>query len=336
MTIRIGDKVRFLNEVGGGTVSGFKNKEIVLVEDEDGFEIPVLITECVVVEQADGPALTTKPAASTASVTVQKDEAPLIFQDKKNDFEAWLAITPEYDDVPLQGKMELYLINDSNYYIYYLCEENKIEGKAIADGLLHPNTHQPIGTFTAPELGEIAKMKVRLLPFMRGKDYKQLPNIDKIITFNAVKLSKSKSYEETSLLSFKALMMPLHKDALENAVKDLQDEGLKGKHQKPESKLKSPKKNSEIIEVDLHIEALLDDFAGMSNSEMLEHQLKIFNDTLKEYKGHKGKRIVFIHGVGNGRLKNDIRNSLQRKYQLDFQDASFREYGYGATMVIIR
>ncbi len=333
MTIRIGDKVRFLNSIGGGIVSGFKNKELVHVEDEDGFEVPILITECVIIEQSEGPALTNAP---TASVSIEQDKAPLILLDKKNDFEAWLAIAPEYYDVPLQGKMDLYLINDSNYYFYYLCEENKLNGKVIADGLLYPNTHQPIGTYTAPELGDIAKMRVRIMPFMRSKEYPTLPNIEKVVTFNAVKLAKSKSYEETTLLSFPAMMMPLHKDALENAIKDLHEEGISGKHSKPESQLKSPKKTSEIVEVDLHIEALLDDITGMSKGDMLEHQLKIFNDTIKEYKNQKGKRIVFIHGVGNGRLKNDIRNSLTNKHKMDFQDASFREYGYGATLVIVR
>ena len=40
--IRIGDTVRFLSEVGGGRVSGFRDKDTVLVEDADGFEIPML------------------------------------------------------------------------------------------------------------------------------------------------------------------------------------------------------------------------------------------------------------------------------------------------------
>ena len=33
--MQIGEKVRFLNEVGGGVISGFQGKDIVLVEDED-------------------------------------------------------------------------------------------------------------------------------------------------------------------------------------------------------------------------------------------------------------------------------------------------------------
>ena len=48
--MKIGDKVRFVSETGGGVVAGFKGKDIVLVEDEDGFQIPTVITDVVVVE----------------------------------------------------------------------------------------------------------------------------------------------------------------------------------------------------------------------------------------------------------------------------------------------
>ena len=37
--MKIGDKVRFLSEVGGGIVTGFQGKDFVLVEDADGFDI---------------------------------------------------------------------------------------------------------------------------------------------------------------------------------------------------------------------------------------------------------------------------------------------------------
>ena len=53
MAINIGDKVRFLSDVGGGIVRGFQKGNIVLVEDEDGFEIPVPAKECVVIETND-------------------------------------------------------------------------------------------------------------------------------------------------------------------------------------------------------------------------------------------------------------------------------------------
>ena len=48
--MKIGDKVRFLSEVGGGIVRGFQGKDVALVEGDDGFEIPMLVKECVVVQ----------------------------------------------------------------------------------------------------------------------------------------------------------------------------------------------------------------------------------------------------------------------------------------------
>ena len=51
--MKIGDTVRFLSETGGGKIAGFKGKDIVLVEDEDGFQIPTSIRDVVVVNTDD-------------------------------------------------------------------------------------------------------------------------------------------------------------------------------------------------------------------------------------------------------------------------------------------
>ena len=48
--MKIGDKVRFIHETGGGIVTGFRGKDVVIVEGEDGFEIPMPINECVAVD----------------------------------------------------------------------------------------------------------------------------------------------------------------------------------------------------------------------------------------------------------------------------------------------
>ena len=51
--MKIGDRVRFLSETGGGKVAGFQGKDIVLVEDEDGFQIPTPIHDVVVISTDD-------------------------------------------------------------------------------------------------------------------------------------------------------------------------------------------------------------------------------------------------------------------------------------------
>ena len=75
----------------------------------------------------------------------------------------------------------------------------------------------------------------------------------------------------------------------------------------------------------------------MGNGEILNYQLEVFRKTLDEYKNKKGQKIVFIHGKGDGVLRKALLQELKYKYKTyQSQDASFREYGFGATMVTIR
>jgi dsDNA-specific endonuclease/ATPase MutS2 len=59
-----------------------------------------------------------------------------------------------------------------------------------------------------------------------------------------------------------------------------------------------------------------------------------FHTALDEAISKKFRKLVIIHGVGQGTLKMQIRKELAEKYpEYLFQDASFREYGFGATMI---
>ena len=92
-----------------------------------------------------------------------------------------------------------------------------------------------------------------------------------------------------------------------------------------------------IIEVDLHIDSLLDDTHGMSNSEILNYQLDKFREVIEANKEKREQKVVFIHGKGDGVLRKAIIDELKRKHSnYRYQDASFQEYGFGATMVTIK
>ena len=92
----------------------------------------------------------------------------------------------------------------------------------------------------------------------------------------------------------------------------------------------------EVIEVDLHAHELLETTSGMSAADIKEYQLGVFRKTLDAHIKHKGQRIVFIHGKGEGVLRNAMIQELKHKYKnCSFQDASFQQYGFGATMVIV-
>ncbi len=84
-------------------------------------------------------------------------------------------------------------------------------------------------------------------------------------------------------------------------------------------------------EIDLHTHALLETEAGMTSGELLNHQLF---ELKRFYRGAREKRvrkIVIIHGIGQGVLKAEVRHFLEGQENISFYDADFREYGKGAT-----
>ncbi len=103
------------------------------------------------------------------------------------------------------------------------------------------------------------------------------------------------------------------------------------------AKGKREAKKEDILEIDLHISALTDRWQQIERSEMLHLQMDIFRRTMRDNIRYKGKKIVFIHGRGEGILKAAIATELRNHYPAcEYQDASFAQYGFGATMVIIK
>ena len=95
--------------------------------------------------------------------------------------------------------------------------------------------------------------------------------------------------------------------------------------------------NDDKIVIDLHADKLLETTIGMSSSDILEYQLDTFRRIIEQYKSQKGKKIIFIHGKGEGVLRHALIHELNYRYKhFSYQDASFREYGYGATQVTIK
>jgi dsDNA-specific endonuclease/ATPase MutS2 len=91
------------------------------------------------------------------------------------------------------------------------------------------------------------------------------------------------------------------------------------------------KRPIDVWELDLHIEALMDSHKGMSNAEILNFQLKEMRNFFKKAQQKHIRKIVLIHGVGEGILKEEVRSFLAKKEGVEYYDADFREYGKGAT-----
>ncbi len=99
--------------------------------------------------------------------------------------------------------------------------------------------------------------------------------------------------------------------------------------------------DQEAFELDLHIESLTEDFFYMSNMEILQRQMLTCRMFVEKAIQRKAKKIVLIHGKGEGVLKAQIHAYLNRledtkPIAIIYKEASFSNYGGGATEVILR
>jgi len=103
-----------------------------------------------------------------------------------------------------------------------------------------------------------------------------------------------------------------------------------------EQKAKISKQNLGLIEweIDLHIEELVDSISGLSNTEIVLKQMSFFKNKFQLAKNQRVNKLVVIHGVGEGVLRSEIRSFLQKQQAIEFEDADFRKYGNGATLVV--
>ena len=398
--MKIGDKVQFLSDIGGGRIAGFQGKDIALVEDEDGFQIPTPISDLVLMSSSEDYSTAKKLKGADSEVEKNSTPDPNTFnmsvKAKINSYEEdVLDDEEEYDaadrEITYKAKVEerkggnvlnlyyafvpedvqnfsktnfaCYLVNDSNYYVHYLYMS--VEGGQYTlrgEGELEPNTKLYIETFGLDNLNEINRVRFQLLSFKRDKDFVAKPVCDVQFRIDKVKFYKLHTFQKNDFFESPALLYPVVKNDEVAQLKPVEAEKLiyveeeekKNKHCSGElatsavEKLKKSNLNTsshqhhnndkdEILVVDLHADELLETTAGMGPTDILNYQLDYFRRVLDENKQNKGKRIVFIHGKGEGVLRHALVNELRYKYKnYRYQDASFQEYGYGATQVTIR
>lgn len=286
--IKVGDRVKFINDIGAGKVIKIDGS-IVTVDREDGFEVPSLITELVVVDKAEELRVISKIGVSDprpGQVKRNKAEQQAYRDQKKFSKSALnrygrITITSDYED------------EDEPIDIYSMKE-------AYTRNVANINHH------------------ITQLDSEKPKEEVSRPVNDTSIFDIADKIATAEDYEEKKV----------DKEAIKESITTIKREAKPAKQRKPAAELEV---------VDLHAHEILESERGMSSGDILNYQLDCFIAAIDERVEKKIKcKIVFIHGVGSGKLKYEITKILRHRYpKLYYQDASFKEYGYGAIMVII-
>ena len=114
-------------------------------------------------------------------------------------------------------------------------------------------------------------------------------------------------------------------------VKDKKDASKKKKN----VIVKAKERNAPKMEVDLHIHQLTNSTKGMNNFDMLNLQLETAKRQLEFAMRKRIQKVVFIHGVGEGVLKEELVYLFKRYENIKYYDAEYKKYGLGATEIYI-
>jgi hypothetical protein len=213
--------------------------------------------------------------------------------------------------------------------------------------VIEPNTKVFIEEFEHKDLNAMERVAIQLIAYKEDKPFALKPAIGTDMRIDVTKFYKLHTFRESMFFDEPALEYYVVKDDVPTRPLVISAEEVKkamyDKHEEDERRKKSDARKQgnkpdpkSIIEIDLHAHEILETTAGLSPNDIKEYQLGVFRKTMDEHIKEKGRKIVFIHGKGEGVLRSAIISELKHKYKsCTHQDASFQQYGFGATMVII-
>lgn len=262
------------------------------------------------------------------------------------------------------------LLNDSNYSVAFAVaarRETEKSWRLIYRDVIRPDEIMDLAEFGHEDLPDIEYISVQAFAFAEGADFALCNPLSITRRIDITKFHKLHCFREVAGMDTPMLEFPLIKDAepdlslLQRSAQQRQDgresgdisaalSRLKASTGKPDMKGKKAQGKSatakngakgshapaEPVEVDLHIHELTDTLAGLQPADMLEMQLREVRNTMEANRKRIGQKIIFIHGKGEGVLRNALYKLIKKEYpSAELQDASFREYGFGATQVTI-
>ncbi|MXV49517.1 DNA mismatch repair protein MutS [Pedobacter sp. HMF7647] len=314
MKFQLGEFVRFVEEKYEGIITKIISDDMVGVTGDDDFEIPVQVSKITYVHGRE---------PDRKEVHETTDETPQSGEFKTHGIQ--LAVVP---DLSKSSAVTFFVINQTSWQLLLsLSTEKNHQYKGEYAGLLGPRSATKI---YAANLGEIELWPSFIFSalYFTKQSVAPLKPLQLTKKFKGKDFSGSKS--KTDIINQQAWIIEM-----DEPEPKIDPEKLKESFFKPTTEKQQIEKPSK--EVDLHIEKLRDDHQFLSNRQILEVQIKQFQTSLDAAIVHKLPSIIFIHGTGNGTLKQEIHKALGKHQQVKtFMDARKEKFGYGATEVMLK
>ena len=354
MRFKIGDKVKFLNETGGGVVTAIVDNKLVKIETEDGFEMPVLSKDLIPdYREKEAEEIRFSYESGQKKEMAKAEEIPEPEETNVSDINPWgqtreeegfyLLFEPHEQQWVLTGDMDVLLVNHTPFDILYnlfLEHNDNLEG--VDYGSVPPESKTVLATITRDEIERWTRGIIQILIHETNPEKVFFP-IHSVIDIRANRFFKEGSYQSNTLINGKAIVSVI---ALRTTLRDAAENAGQQKFDtEPEKTKIAVKREIPFIEkfrtdageavVDLHIGEIVDNIAGLDSRDMLRLQMNHFRKTLESAITEGYRKVTFIHGVGNGVLKNSIVKELEEYENLKGTMASIIKFGVGALDVAI-
>jgi hypothetical protein len=357
MKFKVGDKVKFLNDIGGGIIKKIISPTMVSVSIEDGFDIPVMTNEILLAESSDTQGAvfnqSFSPSNTMPETSTQEDE----FMDRITALQKFSSLNPKPHGIYLayipqdqvwlmKDDMDIFIVNYTSFEILYsliIENENRFEG--IDYGSVPPFSKIHVQTVVRDDLETWLNGFVQVLFFKEDDSMVRMP-LHAPFKVKLIRFLKKDAYLATNFMAEKGVLIYLGQSVSALGTQQIEWQKEEGNTQNVPAQSVHIVTNEKFIdkykidrntaEVDLHIEAILDDRDKLDNTQILALQRRLFIQCMESAIEEKLQKVIFIHGVGNGTLKNEIIAVLQQYPNVHYFDASMQKYGRGAIEVLIK
>lgn len=333
MKYEIGDKILVLITDEEGVVKEIINEKMVMIEVK-GVCFPAYL------DQIDFPyfkMFTEKRKAEKKKVFIDNVKTEKRNIATKQDDGVFISFSPVFDkDVfedDIVDKFKIRLINqthtqfDFKYDLFYDGESNfnlKNTIPPLSDFYLHDVAFE--------DLSDNPRFHFEFS--LTHTDKKKAPYYEASLKLKGKQLFKK--IEEIQLKnesSFSYLLFDTYPDKVEEEKVDLSSLGNAGYRIYDAGKIRSNLPPARSV-IDLHIEKITDSWKHLSNFEILSMQLKEFEKYYDLAVAHYQSSLTVIHGVGVGKLRDEIHEILRSKKEAkSFVNQYTAAYGYGATEI---
>ena len=335
MKYQLGDKVLLLHSQEEGEVVDIINDKMVLI-DVEGVRFPVYM------DQIDFPyfkRFTEKKIVvpKNAKVYIDNVKQEKATEKYKVSSGVWLSFLPVFDkdifDDDVVEKFKIYLINQTEE-AYDFIYQIKFKGSPDFEftNTIFLFTDFYLHDIPFEEMNDSPKFEFDFsLANPNKKKAEHLETSFKIKAKQLFQKIEEMKLKNESTFSFK--LFENYPDKIEEVIPDYNNS-----HGQlyDASKMKQKLEPARSV-VDLHIEKLTDNWLGLSNFEILTIQLRNFEKYYNLSIAHRQPNLIVIHGVGTGKLRNEIHEILKTKNEVkSFANQYHANFGFGATEIFFQ